>query len=309
MNTNQISFSKKLSTFFFLSGALFHFNAFTSDDGQDKVRGITFLDIIKGFKDGGKRLQKNGSAIGSIVYEKLANAKNIVEEKLLEMSIEIEKEHERRREIKRAAVDEYIKRSRLASQKKSEMDPVLNDVKTELSKEQNADSQTTALPIDDKKLLDDGPKQDEVTSQEQVLDMIGNQNSDDDIKNESELMSFTNVALASAGIVGVSFVVYKAYQYWLISNSNASEMIKDAIKNSSEKNLSKSVKTLEKWTGLSLARDLRTKLNKSTFIDVLAKIDKVKSVKNKKLFYAQMLLMFELSDKNSKLIVSKMALL
>jgi hypothetical protein len=335
MKTYQISCSTNISKIIFIAVVLAHSNMFTSQDDQtqsikkseqeivssnsdqsserDFVRPIALSDIINGFYQGGKHLKKTGSQAGQKVYEQFIYAKKSIEEHLVIMADQMAKDQARRREMAEFAKEAFQKRMPDLQEKKEQellIDEIVEQPEELLTKENLLSEDILSADLQSKDLLQQD-LQPEIQELVKVENQHPNDNNDtkDFTTSDLEQLNLTHVALASAGMVGISFLTYKAYQYWIISRANPDKMIKSAIKNFSENELLKSIKILEKWTGLSLIVGQKQMLTQSKFSYALSKIDKVRSVKHKKLLYAQMLLMLELSKKSSRVIISKMALL
>ena len=303
------------------------------DKSSDKefVRPVTLSDIINGFYQGGKHLKNSGYAAGQTFYEKLIKAKNVIEAHVVIMADQIVQDQARRKEMAESVQKAF--QNRMVELQKNKERELLIEQSLEKTEELLSDKNlslenTTSENLEQKDLpSEDLPRLKDLKSEDQGLLHLENQALADTLQhpenkslqaeNQSlpseiakpEIMNLTHVALASAGIVGISFLTYKAYQYWIVSHANPNKMIKNAIKNCLEDEVLKSIKIVEKWTGLSLTVGKKQALSKSRFSYLLSKIDKVRSVKHKKLFYAQVLLMIELSEKSSRVIIAKMALL
>ncbi|MCX5923726.1 MAG: hypothetical protein NTU89_04170 [Candidatus Dependentiae bacterium] len=348
MKIDRVSCSKNISKFIFLAFVLAHSNVFTSQDDQtqfvknsennivsgncdkssDKefVRPVALSDIINGFYQGGKHLKNSGYAAGQTFYEKLIKAKNAIEAHVVIMADQIVQDQARRKEMAES-VQKALQNRMVELQKNKETELLIEQSleKTEelLSDENFSFENTPSENLEQKDL----PQLNDLKSEDQDLFKAKNQKVADTLQHpenkslesenqflpseiaKPEIMDLTYVALASAGIVGISFLTYKAYQYWIVSHANPNKMIKNAIKNCLEDEVLKSIKIVEKWTGLSLTVGKKQALSKSRFSYLISKIDKVRSVKHKKLLYAQVLLMIELSEKSSRVIIAKMALL
>ncbi len=129
------------------------------------------------------------------------------------------------------------------------------------------------------------------------------------VKLEAESMNLTMLSLASVGIVGVTVVAYKAYQYWLIAHADAAKLIKSVLAQATQQDCTHAVVKIASWADITLKDGVKATLTTAQFEKLITKINAVKTVKNKKLLYVTMLLMFELPKKDTQKIVAKLALL
>jgi len=187
-----------------------------------------------------------------------------------------------------------------------------DNLEKESIEQQSANKDVALEPADDNsKVIDQADKADKVEQVDKSVQFDANLGlqGTKNIQADDEQMSLTTLGLAAFGIVGVSVLVYKVYQHWLMTHANAAQLIKSVLQKATEQDCIDATVRISSWAGITLKDGVKATVTTAQFEKLIIKIDGVKTVKSKKMLYVMMLLMLDLSEKSTKRIVAKLALL